>query len=113
MSNPVITENAAGSNYSINDSVRVHATLALTMLIGEANFDVSFPDTAAPTITLFQGATSLALAVPAAVELMNNVTFLNRVVRWQTTDLGGTRTLHVRVEDTTLTAVGEAWTIKI
>ena len=112
MSNPVITENAAGSNYSVSDSVRVHATLALTMLIGEANFDVSFPVAAAPTVSLHGAGGMLPLTVPAAVEQAGNIGG-TRPIHWSTFDVGPTCTLHVRVEDTTFTAVNEAWTIKV
>src|SRR5262245_2381161 len=114
MSDPVITENAAGSNYSVSDSVRVHVTLALTMVFGEASFDVSYPGppAASPTITLHGAGGMLPLTVPAAVEQAGSIG-ANRSIHWSTFDTGSTQTLHVRVEDTTLSAVNEPWTIKV
>src|SRR5262245_41903170 len=100
MGNPVITQIAANANYSVNDSVRMHASLSLTMAFGEATFNVGYPvpvgPTPEPTITIHAPAGSLTLTVPAAAEQSGNVA-PTYVVHWSTVDVAGTRTLSVRV----------------
>lgn len=113
MGNPIITEIAAGANYSVADSARVHVTLALSPGLGEADFDITFPTVATPTVSLQRPPTvALAITLPAPVEQSSSA-IPDRIVHWSTADVGPTRTLHIRVEDTTLTAFGETWIIKV
>ena len=82
MGNPIITQVAAGSKYSVADSARVYATLSLSPALGEADFDVSFPTAATPTIVLVQAATSIPITVPAPTEQTSNAV-TDRPMHWK------------------------------
>jgi len=112
MANPVITTSSGG--YTVSDSTRVHVDLSLTMTTGEALFSVTFPVAPAPTVFLDRGATIVPLTLPAPTGQSSSAV-TGREVLWISSDNAatGTRTLNVRVQDSSFAATNEPWKLRI
>jgi hypothetical protein len=82
------------------------------MVVSDASFSLTYPETAPVTITLLRGGNSVAVTVPQPGGLPDT-SIPDRTIIWQAVDTAGTRELRIVITDTSFTTIDEIWEVQI